>query len=129
VPRAARCASASVTQITPFSTNNVNIQGTNTLVGNYVGWTTIVEPGCASGWRYFSQSYTGGTYASGCGTSNGDRSAVIYYQCGPAGTVASLQIIQESPACNVGVADILAMKPPYLRTPATPPDERLDHFL
>jgi hypothetical protein len=88
-------------QITPFSTDNANLQGTSYYVGNYVAWMTTVEPGCVSGYRYMYQTYTGGTYSSGCATSNGDRSSAIYYQCGPAGTVASLAFIQESPACNV----------------------------
>jgi hypothetical protein len=98
-------------QVFPYSTNaSANFQGkdaegvTNS-VGAYASWTTVPEPGCASGYRYLYQLYTGGTYGSGCSTSTTPsqyRNLQLYYQCGVQGLAPSLSFVQESPACNVG---------------------------
>jgi hypothetical protein len=94
-------------QAAPFNTNTgASLQG-STAIGGYASWSMAVEPGCASGYRYLYQQYTGGTYASGCSTTTTPsqyRNMRLYYQCGPAGSAPSLAYVQESPACNVSAA-------------------------
>jgi hypothetical protein len=69
----------------------------------YTGFETLADPSCASGLRYYRQTYSLGDYAAGCDQTlpgPGQRQSLITWACNSSVETAALMYINEPQACR-----------------------------